>query len=195
MGIFKKKRMVHEIKYNNGHPIKNYKHYSVDEKIDYYSNRINDNSLTDNQRKFAKKKVSMLISGVGRIYLITDDQFGNQEYGSDFKIRRVVPTAINENNKNVLINGIYSRTNYFRNLKLNNYDDEGFIPILNHESYLDIQPKKKIDGTYFNLSDLEETTSTLNPFELDSVIDYVYPKNANSRITRYNKHLYKKLRE
>ena len=62
---YSSKYIAHELKRNNrgGSFIVN-KKFSLEEKIDYYSSRINDNKLTDSQRKYAKIKVGMLISGI-----------------------------------------------------------------------------------------------------------------------------------
>lgn len=176
---YKNKKIAHEFKNNrHGQSILFNKNFSLDEKIDYYSNRINDKSLTSRQRKYAKIKTSMLTSGIGRIFLIKDGELGNRN--QPLKDRRVIPTAINYRNGNTLINGIYTSTNKFKDLEISTLDDEGRIYILNKTSFLDIQSRMKDKNKYFNIKDLNETTSTINPFQLKDVINYVYPKRERS---------------
>lgn len=194
MSLFKKKRMHHEIKFNNdGVPYLVPKHYSVEEKIDYYSKRINDDKLRETQRRYARIKVGMLTSGVGRVYIINDQKLGNP----NSKIRRVVPTAINELNKNVLINPIYSHDSRFRKKIRRFYsekeDGDYKIPIFYKESFLDVEARKKSEDEYFNLDDLQETTSTVDPFQLDELLNYVYPENEVSYLDTHNKYLKRRL--
>ena len=41
--------------------------------------------------------------------------------------------------------------------------------------------------------DLSETTSTVDPFQLDDILDYVYPKKEKNDIQKENKHNRRKL--
>ena len=163
--------------------------YSLEEKIDYYTKRINNPNCTDGQQNYAKYKVKILTSGVGRIFTVSDKELGNPNYDND-KPRRVVTTAINHKTGNVLINGIYTTPSYYNKLKINCYDADGRIPMLDHESYLNVQAKKKLDNTFFNIKDLSETTSTVDPFQLDDILSYVYPNGKSSYIQ--SKNVYKR---
>lgn len=166
--------------------------YSLEEKIDYYSKRIGNMSLTENQRNHAKMKVNILTTGVGRIYTIADKELGNPNYDNN-KPRRVVATAINHKTGNVLINGLYTTPSYYNKLKINCYDADGRIPMLDYESYLNVQAKKKLDNTFFNIKDLSETTSTVDPKQLVDILDYVYPKVHKQNVEKHNKYLKRQL--
>ena len=83
-----------------------------------------------------------------------------------------------------MINGIYTNPTKFRNVQIGMYDAEGRIYILDRDSYLDIQARKRLNNTYFNIKDLQETTSTINPFQFKDVISYVYPKREKIEIHR-----------
>lgn len=172
---YSKHKVGHEYqKDRKGTPFIVNRTYSLEEKIDYYQTRSNDKSLSDNQRKYAKIKLSMLLSGIGRIFTIKDGLLGNTKQPD--KPRRVIPTAINYKNGDALINGIYTNENKYNKLLLQSYDDEGKICILNYDSYLNVESKKKDKNTFFNIKDLSETTSTINPYQLSKVLRYVYPK-------------------
>ena len=172
-----------------GKPFVVNKEYSLEEKIDYYSKRIGDKSLTQGQRDHAKMKVNILTTGVGRIYTIADKELGNPNYDNN-KPRRVVATAINHKTGNMLINGLYTTPSYYNKLKINCYDVDGRIPMLDHESYLNVQAKKKLDNTFFNIKDLSETTSIVDPLQLDDILRYVYPNGKSSYIQ--SKNVYKR---
>ena len=179
-------RVIDEMKYDNkgvSYPVN--KHFSLEDKLNYYSLRMNDKKLSPLQRKYAKIKVSILASGVGRIYIVDDKELGNNK--EPYKQRRVIPTAINYSNGKTLINGIYTSPSRFNSFKVDGRDMEGKINILNSDSYLDVQAKKKLDKTYFNINELRETTSTINPFQLKDVINYVYPKKEKHDIHFKNK--------
>lgn len=175
-----------------GKPFVVNKEYSLEEKIDYYTKRINNPNCTDGQQNYAKYKVKILTSGVGRIFTVPDKELGNPNYDND-KPRRVVTTAINHKTGNVLINGIYTTPSYYNNFKINSYDADGRIPMLDHESYLNVQAKKKLDNTFFNIKDLSETTSTVDPLQLDNILNYVYPKKETNKSQSRNNYNRRKL--
>ena len=175
-----------------GKPFVVNKEYSLEEKIVYYSKRIGDMSLTQGQRDHAKMKVNILTTGVGRIFTVPDKELGNPNYDNN-KPRRVVATAINHKTGNVLINGLYTTPSYYNKLKINCYDVDGQIPMLDYESYLNVQAKKKLDNTFFNIKDLSETTSTVDPLQLDNILNYVYPKKETNKSQSRNNYNRRKL--
>lgn len=174
-------KVAHEIKKDfKGRPITINQRYSLDDKIEYYSKRINDSNLSKTQQDYAKVKLLMLTSGIGRIFIVKDHELGNKNEPD--KNRRVIPTSINYSNGNTLINGIYTNPSRFASYKINKYDAIEKIYILDKDSYLDVETKKKLDGKYFNIKELSETTSTISPYQLKDVIKYVYPKKEKHDI-------------
>ena len=176
-------KVVHEIKKDNhNRPITINNRFSLDDKIKYYSSRINDKKLNKFQQNYAKVKVSMLTSGIGRIFIIKDGELGNKK--EPYKNRRVIPTSINYSNGSTLINGIYTNKSGFASHQIYKYDGVENIYILDKDSYLDIETKKKLDGSFFNIKDLSETTSTISPYQLRDIIKYVYPKTKDKTFTK-----------
>ena len=84
-------------------------------------------------------------------------------------------------------NGIYTNRSGFASHKISKYDGVENIYILNKDSYLDVEAKKQLNGDYFNIDDLNESSSTINPFDLNKVITTIYPKKEKSHIHRKNK--------
>lgn len=178
--------------------------YSIEDKIKYYSRRINDKSLTQDQRTYAAIKTRMLTSGVGRIVCYPDRLLGNDRFQDINKMRRLVVVAKNQNNKKVLVNGLYSNNNKFRKEISTYYSpgedgNENFskIPILHYDnSYLNIQSLTKDKDNFYNISDFIETTSTVDPFDLDKIRSFVFNDDNNKYLNttrKYNRYLRNKL--
>lgn len=169
-----KKKIKDKIKYNNG---KKYYTYSyLEKKIEYYKKRITDITLTQKQREYAAKKVNMYTSSIGRIYIINDQLLGNPEA----KDRNVIVTSKNKKTNEVLINGIY--TSDFRNNRIRIQTDS--INVLSYDSYIDRRARYKNDYLnsfivnsnieFFKESDLEETTATISPYDIDKINKILY---------------------
>lgn len=169
-----KKKIKDKIKYNNG---KKYYTYSyLENKIEYYKKRITDITLTQDQREYAAKKVNMYTSSIGRIYIINDQLLGNPEA----KDRNVIVTSKNKKTNEVLINGIY--TSDFRNNIIRIQTDS--INVLSYDSYIDRRARYKNDYLnsfivnsnieFFKESDLEETTATISPYDIDKINKILY---------------------
>ena len=180
------------------------KEYSIEDKIKYYSGRVYDKSLSKEQRQYASYKLQILKTGVGRIVCYPDRLLGNDRYQDINKTRRLVVVAKNQNNRNVLVNGIYSNNNFYKKEISTLYspgedgsDDYSKIPILHYNnSYLDIKSLTKDNDNFYNLNDFEETTSTINPFELNEIQDFVFNDDANYHLNstrKYNRNLRNKL--
>ena len=60
---------------------------------------------------------------------------------------------------------------------------------------MDVEPRKKLDGRFFNLKDLSETTSSISPYQLKDVIKYVYPKNTKCMSERINSNNRRRLKK
>ena len=154
-----------------------YVDYNINDKIDYYKKRKNDYSLTKEQRYYADKKYKMLTTGKGRIFITKDEYFK----GGKGKNRRVM--LVGTNNNNVMINEILGSKNNTR-MKLNRSN----VPILQKESYLDQQSYiKKKKGDLFNTKDLIDTTSTINPYDYDKAMKFIFNDNKNIIISKKNK--------
>lgn len=161
-----------------------YVDYDVDDKIKYYGKRRNDISLSKEQREYADKKYRMLTTGIGRIYITSDEDFK----GKKGSIRRVMISDIADNKDDVLVNRITS-SNKSTTRKLRNDD----VPILQNESYLDQQcylKKKKSGGKNFKISEMHETTSTINPYDYGDSMRFIFKKeskykNDNLKLSNY----------
>ena len=156
-------------------------HFSLNEKIDYYTKRINDKNLTEGQRFYAKRKLRMFKSGIGRIYLIKDFNFGNPNFPDNQKDRRVVVSSLNHNNSKVLLNGIYSNKSKIRYGPIYNYDGIEQVYILDHDSYVALPTTLKKNKEYFNINDLRETSSTISPLIIDDLMKEIYPGKFTSK--------------
>ena len=178
--------------------------YSIEDKINYYSNRVYDRSLSKEQRQYASYKLQMLKSGVGRIVCYPDRLLGNDRYQDINKTRRLVVVAKNQKNRNVLVNGIYSNNNIYKKEISTLYspgedgsENYSRIPILHYNnSYLDIKSLTKDNNNFYNLDDFEETTSTINPFDLNKINSFVFNNDHNQYLNstrKYNRNLRNKL--
>lgn len=148
--------------------------YDKEQKIDYYKKRMKDKSLTDKQREYAAGKVKMLESGKGVIAITKDENFK----GGKGKIRRVMVSGVNTKTGEKMVNRITSR-NAEDTMKLNRKN----IPILQKESYLEqeVHVKKK-KGDSFKDEDLQETSSTVNPFQFKKIFHFIFKgKKGNGK--------------
>lgn len=130
----------------------------------------------------------MLTTGIGRIYITSDEDFK----GKNGSIRRVMISDIADNKDDVLVNRITS-SNKSTTRKLRNDD----VPILQNESYLDQQcylKKKKSGGKNFKISEMQETTSTINPYDYSDSMKFIFKKGSMYRDSnvRLSKQLHKK---
>ena len=103
--------------------------------------------------------------------------------------------SIGSGHGSTLINGIYTNPSSFAAHQINKYDSVENIYILDKDSYLDVETKKKLNGSFFNIKDLSETTSTISPYQLKDVIKYVYPKQPRNEVTSKNKYNRRKLKQ
>lgn len=99
---------------------------------------------------------------------------------------------IADNKDDVLVNRITS-SNKSTTRKLRSDD----VPILQNESYLDQQcylKKKKSGGKNFKISEMQETTSTINPYDYSDSIKFIFKKGSMYRDSnvRLSKQLHKK---
>lgn len=140
--------------------------YDREEKIRYYTRRMNDSSLSQSQRFYAKQKVQMLTSGKGLIAITADENFK----GGRGKNRRVMISGVNKETGEKMVNRITS-SNTERTMKLNRQN----TPILQKDCYLDqeVHVKKKGGGS-FRDSDLTPTTSTIHPFDYKKVFKFIF---------------------
>lgn len=154
-----------------------YVEYDIEDKIEYYKKRKNDYSLTKEQRYYADKKYKMLTTGKGRIYVTEDEYFK----GGKGKHRRVM--LVGTNNDNVMINKIYGSKAGNR-IELSRED----VPILQKESYLEQDSHiKKKHGGLFSKKDLTETTSTINPYDYDKVMKFIFKNTSDSKLASVSK--------
>lgn len=181
MKIIKKFSKKDDGTLDTNHPI--LVHFNIKKKITYYEKRSKNRNLTKNQREYAAKKLEMLKTNIGRIYITDDSHFK----GKLKSIRRVV--FIGKDKNKIGVNRITSskKTANHENIKLNRKN----VPILQKESYLDpeIYVKKK-HGDLLKESDLIPTTSTVNPNQISKIKTIIF--RSRSKTTSKNRKLFKK---
>lgn len=138
------------------------------------------------KKEYNEKKIYMLRTGIGRIYVVHDKIF-NVDYGNQKSNRRVVVTANGEEES--LVNLIYTNVSYKmlkiekepRRIKIMSDD----VPILNYDSYIDIECKK-IKNNDLKKYDLE-TTSTINPNDFKKINDFIFHNKDLFKISKTNR--------
>ena len=140
--------------------------YDKEQKIDYYKKRMKDSSLTKQQREYAASKVKMLESGKGVIAITKDENFK----GGRGKIRRVMVSGVNTETGEKMVNRITSKKSD-EAMKLNRQN----VPILQVDSYIEQEAHiKKKKGDSFKDKDLQETSSTIHPFQFKRIFHYIF---------------------
>ncbi len=176
--MFMKKKVIDHFKFKDGKldtskPVM--VDYSREEKLHYYENRLkNKKNLSHKQIFFAEKKIQMLKSGVGLIALTEDENFK----GKNKSLRRVMISGVNEKGEK-MVNRITSEASDKRMI-LRRFQ----VPILQKKSYLDQQVyiKKKNGGPYTD-KDLIETSSTINPFDRNRAMHFIFSGLRNDKDT------------
>ena len=147
--------------------------YDKEQKIDYYKKRMKDTSLTKQQREYAASKVKMLESGKGVIAITKDENFK----GGRGKIRRVMVSGVNTETGEKMVNRITSKKSD-EAMKLNRQN----VPILQVDSYIEQEAHiKKKKGDSFKDKDLQETSSTIHPFDYKKVFKFIFHNKSSKK--------------
>ncbi len=137
------------------------------------------------KKKYNEKKIDILRTGIGRIYLINDKEISDDKY--EGRNRRIVITA--NGKQYYLVNSIYTRNSYKkiknkkypRRTKITSKD----VPILNYDSYIEIECVK-IKKNQLNKYD-SETTSTINPNDFKKINDFIFHNKDLFKISKTNR--------